>query len=100
MSGRVTKHIRFLTRAIKDISEVETATTAQIECIVEIIFNIINNEKFFLTDRELKVLKPALPLLTAISKIRSASDARCEILKLRTQQFNTVIKSALDVFGQ
>lgn len=97
MSGRITRHLSFLTRCLKDISQVEQATAAQVECIVEIVYNIINNEKYLLTDQEIKVLKPVHSQLIDISKIRRAQDARCEILRLSARQFKTVICSAIEL---
>lgn len=99
MSGRVSKHLSFLARARKDIGEVKTATTAQVECIVEIIYNIINNDQFFLTDREIKVLKPVKGLLYEIAATRSVSEARCSILELDSKTFKTIIKAATNVLG-
>lgn len=100
MSGRVNRHLSFLARCVKDNTQVSTATAVEVECLVEIIYNIINNEGLFLTDREIKVLQPVRPLLVEIARIRSAEDARCEILRLSARQLKTIIVAAIEITSQ
>ena len=95
MSSRLSKHSGFLFTCMSDCTIIETAQIPQINILVEIIYNILNNDKLFLTCSERDTLKPILPLLYDISSIRSPDLAGRQLRRLSQDHIEAIIIPAL-----
>lgn len=99
MSGRISKHSAFLYSCLKNRELIEGVSASEIEILVEIIFNLLNNKKYFLTPPENLCLKPIIPLLIAISKTRSCAIARELLCDLSSRHLKTIVNSSLELIG-
>ena len=99
MSSRIRKHAAFLQECSQNKAILETATVKEIGILVEIVYNLLENDKFFITAQESKVLKPTLALLYSLSKERTPSRARELLRRLDNTQLCAIVTPALTIAG-
>ena len=97
MSGRIRNHAAFLQECLQTKAAITTASVKEIGILVEIIFNLLENNKFYLTAQENRVLKPTLPLLYTLSKERNPIRARELLNRLDLSQLSAIVTPALSV---
>lgn len=94
--SRVLVHLPFLKEILKrKISGIKSCNDQQIVFLVELVYNILNNSRLFLTSAEREYLKKQLPLLQVISRIRDTDIARGLFLKLHKKTFHSLISPVL-----
>lgn len=98
MSGRILSNYSFLLDCIKNKALIHNCSFSQLEVLVEIVYNIISNNKVFLTNQECKTLKPVSNILREISINREQEEVRRLLVKLSQRQVKAIIKIAFGHF--
>lgn len=93
------RHSAFLYSCMNSTLPIMHASPPEVEVLVEIVYNMMNNSKYFLTSSERRCLRKSLPLLMAISDTRSPVTAKIHLLSLTRVQLKAIVASALALTG-
>ena len=98
-SGRIKTHAAFLLKVLKNKSIIDKASNKQIGLLVEIIYNILNNNCVLLSNKEKGALHGKVVILEEISKIRDPESARRKLSGLNKTVLKCLIRPVLALNG-
>ena len=97
MSARIRRFSEFLIRVSKSKRVLAAATVPELEILTEIVYNLLNNDRLFITRQERQILEPIVPQLYTISRIRQPEPVRRQLSQLSSVQLRTLVHIAFSV---
>lgn len=88
----IQRYLPFLQQVLLDKDVILTAKHKEIAFLVEIIFNLFNNDCVFLTKTEENALRKEYHHLKALSEERNREAARDSLYKLKKTTFSSLIQ--------
>ena len=96
MAAQLIIHTDFLNKVMKqNRAAIRTATSKQINILVEIVFNMLNSKNIRLSTREVNNLRPIHSTLVQLSRTNNIESARKILFKLSKTQLSSFIIPSL-----
>lgn len=92
MNERILANEPFLRQLIRNFKIISTATTQELECLIELCYNI---HKLALSRTERNSIVKYLPIIRYIGKIREATKAREFLSTFGSHFIRTIVRAAL-----
>ena len=96
MAANLIIHCDFLNRVRKsNRSALQSATSKQINILVEIVYNMLNSKNIPLSTQEMNILRPIHTQLVSLTRTNNVEDARKILFKLTKKQLAAFIVPSL-----